>query len=1562
MILDWNSIRPLSGGRDKGFEELCAQLARAESPAGSEFVRKGTPDAGVECYAVLQDKSEWGWQAKYFDTLGDTQWPQLDDSVKTVIEKHPKLVRYFICVPLDRPDARIDGRKSAKDRWDDHVKKWTKWASERGMTVDFVYWGSHELLERLARPENVGRVRFWFGVRGFDSAWFSARLDEAIRTAGPRYTPEIHIDLPIMGELEAFGRTSRFFAQVKSHARKIREKIRTVEHREARTADPVLDSSAATLSAKIQTILAGFGAIEPQPIGVLPFKKIAEHIREAEALAEEYAQALAEREREHEVKPAEATDSSNTPLSYRSNPFRDRRFRLLDLSSVLRSAREALEHAEGVASASVMILRGAAGTGKSHLLCDFARHRVAADHPTVLLMGQRFVSTDAPWLQTLQQLDTMDLSAEEFIGALESVAQAAGSRALLLIDAVNEGAGRTIWPSHLAAFLAQIQRSPWIGVVLAVRSSYEEIVIPEEVRARATTVTHEGFRDHEYDATKTFFVHYDLELPSTPLLAPEFRNPLFLKTLCQGLNVQGERRLPRGFHGITAVFNLYLSAVNKRLASTLGFDARTPLVRQALEAVAKSFLDTGKQSLTLIRAGEIVNALLPGREFERSLYRGLVVEGILVEEAPQRYGTEPDEIVFISYERFADHLAAKILLDSHLDIRNPTLAFEPGGPLAFICNEQNYVSPGLLEALCIQVPERTGQELVSIAPLCANRWGMGEAFRQSIIWRSYAAFSDGTTDALNEFCRNEDDLHDTLNTLLTVATLPGHPLNALFLDGRLRKDSMPDRDAWWSVYLHHAWGNHDAVDRLVDWASSLSLATSIDDETVDLCAISLSWMFTTSNRFLRDRATLALVTLLTGRLAAAVRLIERFADVDDLYVAERIYAVAYGTAMRCHDPVALATLATCVYDQIFAAGNPAPHILLRDYARGVVERAIYIGATIDVVIDRIRPPYRSEWPVIPTEEEIKPLLPDWSRGSHDSGELEWGWNRIGNSVMDDDFARYVIGTNSSVRSSTWLSLRLDEPQWQSPSQAENLLLALIAEFSDEERQVWEQFSAADKALDEASQPFIADWFRQRQEASDGDEVIDYDALAKELEEAYPPKIAALGENRKDAFAALDAVLSEDHAQRLIEIWDSQEGHRDEQRPPRFDLRQLQRYILWRVFNLGWTMERFGYFDRFSIGYKGREASKAERIGKKYQWIAYHEIIAYLSDHFQYQDEFTNKRKQAYEGPWQIHLRDIDPSCTMRSIPGGTSLDGHSTTWWGSFRYNHWGNPSSIDEWILSIDDLPKLDELLVVTNPIDGSQWLNGQGFFMWRQQPPVDRDSTDVEHRELWYIATGYLIQEDEAQLFLEWAESADFSGNWMPDAPEVHEMFLGEHLWAPAAHYIHREIYGEDEIHNDDGWRQPGKGCPVKIRATTLVYLRQMSSFDCSIDEGYTLQLPVSEIIEGLGLRWTGVGADFIDSAGQVAVQDPTVYADGPNALLLRADLLKKFLARKRLTICWVVRGEKRALSPGFRVGSHSPWLRMTGAYVFSEGKLNGFMRHILDNPNNSERFSDIKIVRTD
>ncbi len=1537
ITINWNSIRPLNGGRDKGFEELCSQLARAETPGGARFVRKGTPDAGVECYAVLADGTEWGWQSKYFDTLGDSQWQQIDHSIETAIDKHKHLVRYFVCVPLDLPDARIEGRKSAKDRWDEHVTKWRGWVQAKNRTIEFVWWGSSELLDRLARIENVGRVRFWFDKRGFDGSWFSLRLEEAIKAAGPRYTPELHVELPIAEDLDAFGRTKRFFDRVKALAIPVREALERAHHSEHSIADAETAAMTKSLSEAVKMVLNALGAISRVAAGPLPFTGVVEKIKATSAPLQALAAHLEKRAAEHDArKPTYEAGHGR----YRRNPFRERGYTLRLLDHELRDASETLRRADELAARSTLFLHGNAGTGKTHLLCDVVKRRVELHQPTVLLMGQRFVSNDAPWPQVLQHLDLSGLSAEEFIGALEASAQASDERALIFIDAINEGTGRTIWPTHLAAFLAQVGRSPWLGVVLSVRSSYEDVVIPTEVREEALFVTHHGFRENEYDATKTFFVHYGLELPSTPLLAPEFQNPLFLKTLCLGLHKQGDRRLPRGFHGISAVFNLYLDTVNARLAQQLGYDPRTPLVRRAVDAFAVALADANERWLQRERAAQVVDTLLPNRDFERSLSRGLVLEGVLAEDSLLRDGTNHHDVVYIGYERLADHLIAKALLDKVPAPPNWATAFSANGVLSAVVADED-IPPGLLEALFIQVAERTKTELLLFAPQMASRWGTGHAFRQSLIWRSNNAFSEATQKVLNDLSRNEHELHETLDVLITVATVPDHPLNAIYLDRRLRRDEMADRDAWWSTYLFSAWESQGAVDRIVDWAWAVGDTVLIADDTVDLCGTALAWMLTTSQRFLRDRATKALVNLYTGRLDGMVRLVDRFAGVNDPYVAERIYGIAYGVAMRSQDTAAVDALAASVYRHVFESGNPPPQVLLRDYARGVVERALHLGSTIAMDAALFRPPYKSEWPSIPSEEDVKPLLPDWLKGSHDSGELEWSRNAIGRSVTEfGDFARYIIGTNSSAGSRAYLSLRLDEPTWTPPPSPAAQLAALVADLSNDELSAWKAFEVADRYYAAAHDQFVRKAF-DRLEGTDGQTVIDlsnHEAPEAETEKDYPPEHASLRTARDSAEIRLKTSLSAEHAARLNAIRDAKENHHPASLPPSFDLRQVQRYILKRVFDLGWTVDRFGHFDRIIVRNDGREANKPERMGKKYQWIAYHEMMAFLSDHFQYREEFLEDGRHSYKGPWQEHLRDIDPSCTLRALPGGTSWDGHAAAWWCPAPYAAWGNGASPNDWIARVDDLPRFEDLLVCVNPKDGSRWLNGHGFFNWKEAAPPDQRPTDVARGELWFIANAYLIRKSDTDAFLKWAETVDFMGRWMPDPPRVTRMFLGEHGWGPASRYFQNAYYG------DGGWIQPPHRCPVRIRQVAVEYIKEANDFDCSVDAGYTLLLPAEEVMTRLGLHWTGRDAEFTTLSGRLVAQDPTASSPGPSVLLLRADALQDLQHSEEITLCWAVVGEKQVLNAsGTR--PHTPSLRLSGAYVLEGEKLRGFVKRMLD-----------------
>lgn len=131
-MLDLAHIRDWNGSRNEAFEELICQLARYEqSAANAEFtrVRGSGGDSGVECYRTAVDGGEHGWQAKYFFGLRDTQWRQIDDSIRTAIAKHPKLARYTVALPINLSDAQ-------KRRWDDRVTRWKEWAASVGMDHD----------------------------------------------------------------------------------------------------------------------------------------------------------------------------------------------------------------------------------------------------------------------------------------------------------------------------------------------------------------------------------------------------------------------------------------------------------------------------------------------------------------------------------------------------------------------------------------------------------------------------------------------------------------------------------------------------------------------------------------------------------------------------------------------------------------------------------------------------------------------------------------------------------------------------------------------------------------------------------------------------------------------------------------------------------------------------------------------------------------------------------------------------------------------------------------------------------------------------------------------------------------------------------------------------------------------------------------------------------------------------------------------------------------------------------------------------------------------------------
>jgi hypothetical protein len=1087
--LEWNRLRPWNGSQPLAFEELCCQLAGAEEkPEGSQFVRKASPDAGVECYWKLPNGEEHGWQAKFFtSTPDDSQWQQIDGSVQKALEKHPKLSVYVICLPIDRQDPRIDKQKWFMDKWCEHEGKWKQWAAQKGMSVEFPYWGQHEIWGRLSLDKHAGRMFFWFNEEYLCPAWFKKNLDIAIEDAGPRYTPDLNVELPISKVFDAIGRTDNYRLRLKKLIRRIRKGYTNISSRieiqEAKKAVDDLDKNLQQCTSMLNMLCESSVTTWEIDDAETVYKK---SLRSIDDLRQKYF----EKENELKSKQQIKTAVQMSEFDYELYNLRELENVFYDLMSLIR------DPSFQVANKPALLVLGDPGTGKTHLFCDIAKERLFQNIPTLLFLGQHFANGD-PWVQMISRLGLPATTTREvLLGSLEASAQASGYKVLIMIDALNESRPPLLWHDNLAGVLELLKRFPSVGIAVSVRTSYQDVTLPENlIGNKITAIEHTGFADCGYEAVKKFFQHYHIQLPSVPFLDPEFHNPLFLKIFCEGLHKNGEYKIPEGLKGITGIFDFYLDSINSKLAKDYPcYDIKKNLVQKSAYKFAAEIADGSIGWLDYEKADELIKTIWPIETYSILPLKVLISEGLF---SVDRFTTESGsrfEGVKFCYQRFSDHIISEYLLRKYgFEIRSGLKAKfnvkrnrflnlqrsfilkykklklkkafkKPTGPLGRLVKDEYscWANGGLIEALSVQIPEFVGCELVDLAPGISDYEHVQTSFVSSLTWRDPKCINENTLKYINNRIIHSESFTKLLEAFLSVAPLPYHPYNADFLHSLLLKHELSVRDSWWSTYLHIQYGEKGSVDRLIDWAWSNEDKSHISDDSVRLCAKTICWFFTSSNRYLRDRATKALVSLLTGRIHIVRELLYEFQGVNDPYVSERLYASAYGCAMRSTNKVHVIGLAKDVYKIIFKEGVPPPNISLREYARCLIELALHYDPNLEIDPDKVRPPYHSVWPEnIPTVEEVKSK---YQIHYHDKiSKEDRAQGRIVFSVLDWDFARYVIGTNSG--NFNWSSHRLGTPRQPSNREIYN---KFFASFNTQQKDAWDKLQRIKNRVEQLS--------------------------------------------------------------------------------------------------------------------------------------------------------------------------------------------------------------------------------------------------------------------------------------------------------------------------------------------------------------------------------------------------------------------------------------------------------------------------------------------------------------
>lgn len=208
----------------------------------------------------------------------------------------------------------------------------------------------------------------------------------------------------------------------------------------------------------------------------------------------------------------------------------------------------------------------------------------------------------------------------------------------------------------------------------------------------------------------------------------------------------------------------------------------------------------------------------------------------------------------------------------------------------------------------------------------------------------------------------------------------------------------------------------------------------------------------------------------------------------------------------------------------------------------------------------------------------------------------------------------------------------------------------------------------------------------------------------------------------------------------------------------FDLALAARFVAWNCRNLGWTAERFEEFD---IGYYTRDHSRmgddegTERIGKKYQWIGWYSLLAFLTDNYAMKPDW-NKEPRVYETPTQVHVNPHDPARWLQVVAPTVSKN-DKQDFWCIPSLPSWPlhNLEEMKVWVASSSyDLPPADVIgCVPTLPQawgDGP-WLRLAAEHIWQSKfAPGGWGLGKDYFTDLWWQCWPMLIYADDLPKLL--------------------------------------------------------------------------------------------------------------------------------------------------------------------------------------------------------------------
>ena len=326
---------------------------------------------------------------------------------------------------------------------------------------------------------------------------------------------------------------------------------------------------------------------------------------------------------------------------------------------------------------------------------------------------------------------------------------------------------------------------------------------------------------------------------------------------------------------------------------------------------------------------------------------------------------------------------------------------------------------------------------------------------------------------------------------------------------------------------------------------------------------------------------------------------------------------------------------------------------------------------------------------------------------------------------------------------------------------------------------------------------------------------------------------------------------------------------------------------------------------------------AERIGKKYMWVAMHQLASHLHD------KVVPKQDNGEPEPILLPFilaegRQLDPSLLRRER---------------SQRHQFFATPRldtvgmSDDKAWIALEDVPTISELLQV-QAVGAQQW---RPLVAYLDSGRPDDRQYDGPFRQIWLRLLGYLVRPSHAALFFEKLRGRNFYGSWMPEGLRLGsaEGFVAEYPWATSFNVMPNEWYwGAGDRHLSEfllpAWNDLSCGW----------------EYDASLESTHvSVNVPARLFFDADGLWWDGEGG--YRHEGRIVFSDPSIGRRGPSVLMVDAEYLGAKLRELDRCLIWTALGVKWMLGGSAKESKRAPkrtfsqvaWMDLDGTIQQSE-----------------------------